>query len=572
MNIAGVNYSIDSAAAILVDGRRVAATMEERFSRKKHDPAFPTAALDFCLKQAGITADKVDAFAFFWNPGRHIEPALPRMSGRFRHHAEYLYSFPNHIVQLLGQPEVGMMEQVLHLEDGRKLPVYFVDHHLAHAAGAFFSSPFERAAILTVDGYGERNATLIGRGQGNAIEPLLRIDFPHSVGALYAAFSQYLGFKPNSGEGKVMGLASYGDRSLYEKVSKLVQLTPDGFELDRSFFSYEMERTTRYSPKLLDLLGPARKPESQIDNRHENIAAALQYVTEDILLHLARIARERTGESNLCISGGVALNCVANRRIQFESGFDKLFIQPAAGDAGTSLGAAQYVAHVLNDEPRDRSEYLDYLGFESPPDEIERIIRTSGAPHVRVDNIAAVTARVVAQGKIVGWYQGRTEFGPRALGNRSIVADPRPAQTKDILNARVKFREPFRPFAPSCLEESCGDLFDCSVPSPFMLRVYDTLPERLGDLASITHVDGGARVQTVTEAQNPRYYNLIKEFGKLTGVNCVLNTSFNIRGEPIVNTVREALFCFFGTDMDYFAAGDFLVAKNQDSLKQALKE
>ena len=571
MNIVGVNYCIDSAAAILIDGKRVAASTEERFSRQKHDASFPSKALSFCLKQAGATADDIDAFAFFWNPGRHIEPALAKMSGRFRHHAEFLYSFPNHIVQMLGQPGVEMVEQVLHLEGGRRVPVYFVDHHLAHAAGAYFSSPFHRAAVLTVDGYGERNATLIGRAEGNSIESVIRIDYPHSVGAFYAAFTQYLGFKANSGEGKVMGLASYGDNSLYEKVSELVTLTPRGFELDRSFFSYAMERTTRYSPKLVDLLGPARKPESKIEKRHQDIASALQLVTEDILLHLARIAREETGEVNLVISGGVALNCVANRRIQFESGFDKLFIQPPAGDAGTSLGAAMYVAHVVHDEPRDRGEYLDYLGFGSSAEEVEQVIKTSGAPHMKVDNIEQVAAACVARGKIVGWYQGRTEFGPRALGNRSIVADPRPAEMKDILNARVKFREPFRPFAPSCLEEACGDLFDCSTPSPFMLRVYDTLDDRLNDLASITHVDGGARVQTVTKAQNRKYYNLIREFGRLTGVDCVLNTSFNIRGEPIVNTVREALFCYFGTDMDYLAAGDYIVAKSQESLDEATK-
>jgi carbamoyltransferase len=266
----------------------------------------------------------------------------------------------------------------------------------------------------------------------------------------------------------------------------------------------------------------------------------------------------------------VALNVVGNRRIQFESGFERIFIYPPAGDAGTSLGAALYVAHVLHGEPRDESEYLEYLGFEGTRAQVAQAVKTTGAAHAELSNVEEVTAKLLARGKIVGWFQGRAEFGPRALGNRSILADPRPAEMKDILNARVKFREPFRPFAPSCLVEACGELFESSVPSPFMLRVYDTRPERLKELGAVTHVDGGARVQTVSRTQNPKYYRLIEEFGKLTGVPCVLNTSFNIRGEPIVNDVKEALFCFFGTDMDYLVAGDILVAKTRESLEEAV--
>jgi len=570
MKIVGLNYSIDSAAALVDGGRRVAACAEERLTRQKHDRSFPVKSLDFCLRKGGVAADEIDAFAFFWNPGTHIEPMLGRQSNAVRHHAEYLYAVPNHLLQLLGQPGVQHTEQTFTLAGNRKLQVHYVDHHSAHAAGAFFNSPFDRAAILTVDGYGERTSTAILRGSGLDIEPVLTVEFPHSIGAFYAAITQYLGFKANSGEGKVMGLASYGDRSLYEKVSSLVKLTDEGFELDLSYFSYFVERTTRYSPKLVSLLGPPRSPESEIDSRHKNIASALQLVTEDLLLHMARLAREKTGEKNLAIAGGVALNCVANSRIMLEAGFENIFIYPPAGDAGTSLGAAQWVAHVLNREPRDPAPYLDYLGFENSDAEIRHALETSGAAFARLDDAPARAARLIANSKIVGWFQGRTEFGPRALGNRSIVADPRPAEMKDVLNARVKFREPFRPFAPACLEESCGDLFDCATPSPFMLRVYDTLPDRVNDLASITHVDGGARVQTVTEAQNAPYYQMIKEFGRLTGVDCILNTSFNIRGEPIVNNIKEALFCFFGTDMDYLVCGDYLVAKSANSLQEAL--
>jgi carbamoyltransferase len=572
MNVVGINFSIDSAAALVSGGRRVAAAAEERFSRVKHDTSFPGSALSFILKQAGMKASDVDAYAFFWNPGRHIEPMLSRNSRSFRHHAEFLYSLPNHLLQLLGQPGVDRVEQSFVLENAKRLAVHYLDHHVAHAAAAFFNSPFDSSAVLTVDGYGERNAVLIGVGEGNRIRPLHRIDFPHSVGALYAAVTQYLGFKPNSGEGKVMGLASYGDRSLYDKMRPLVRLTDDGFELDLSYFSFTMERTRRFSPRLVELFGPERKAESEITHHHENVAAALQFVTEDILLHLANLARRKTGSKNLCIAGGVALNCVANRRIMLECGFDRIFILPPAGDQGACLGAAQYVAHVLHDEPRDPAEYVEYLGFENTPEEIAAAVKTSGAASACLPDAEHVAARLLARGKIVGWFQGRAELGPRALGNRSIVADPRPAEMKDILNARVKFREPFRPFAPSCLVESCGDLFDSAVPSPFMLRVYNTLPHRLKDLAAITHVDGGARVQTVSASQNPRYYKLIKEFGKRTGVDCILNTSFNIRGEPIVNTVKEALFCFFGTDMDYLVAGDWLVAKSREALQEALAD
>ncbi len=348
MIVAGVNYSIDSAAALICHGRRVAASMEERFTRLKHDRSFPSQALRFCLSYAGLSSRDVDTYAFFWNPGRHLEPMLTRQSAGLRHHAEFLYSYPNYVLQTLGQPSVGAVEQILHLEDtARPLHCYYVDHHMAHAAGAFFNSPFDEAAILTVDGYGERTASLVAHGAGTSIRRVLSQDFPHSVGALYAAVSQFLGFKPNSGEGKVMGLASYGDDSLVPDMRSLVRLTEDGFELDLSYFQFNMERTVRYTPKFQEKFGAPRAPESAIEPRHENVATALQKVTEELMLHLAGIARKKTGAANLCIAGGVALNCVANSRIQFEAGFERLFILPPSGDAGASLGSAQYVAHVV---------------------------------------------------------------------------------------------------------------------------------------------------------------------------------------------------------------------------------
>ncbi|MBM4370653.1 MAG: carbamoyl transferase [Deltaproteobacteria bacterium] len=561
MKILGINFSNDAAAALLVDGRRVAASTEERFTRRKHDASFPASAIGFCLKHAGLGMRDLDAVGFFWNPGAHLEPGLGRLTGSTRHHAEYLFNVPGNLLQLMGQPEVTGVTQVLHLAGGLDLPIHYVDHHTAHAASALFNAPFDDCAILTADGYGERTSTMVASGEGRRITPLLRVEFPHSIGGLYAAVTQYLGFKPNSGEGKVMGLSSYGEGRLYEPMRRLVNLTDEGFELDLSYFSFNMERTRRYTRRFVELFGPERAPEGPLDERHHEIARALQMVTEDLLLHMAGLARARTGKRNLVLNGGVALNCVANTRIVREAGFERCVFYAAASDAGSSLGAAQYVSHVLHGEPRDPSPYSEYLGFGASTAQVDDAIQRAAAEAQVVPDPEGLAARLLTEGAIVGWYQGRSELGPRALGNRSILADPRRPEMKDILNARVKFREPFRPFAPSCIEEACGELFDSAEPSPYMLRVYDTLPAHLEDLRSITHVDGGARVQTVTEEQNGPYYRLIRAFGRLTGVPCVLNTSFNIRGEPIVNTPDDALRCYLGTDMDYLFLHDRLVAK-----------
>jgi carbamoyltransferase len=571
MKILGINFSNDAAAALVVDGRRVAASTEERFSRVKHDASFPGKAVDFCLKAGGLKLADLDAVGFFWNPGAHLETPNRRLSGQIRHHAEYLYAVPNHLLGRLEDPQVERVSQTFHLAGGKALNLHYIDHHLCHAASGFFNTPWDEAAVLTTDGYGERCSTMIAQAKGRTLTPLLRVEFPHSVGSLYAALTEYLGFKPNSGEGKVMGLSSYGRRTdYYDKLRGLVKLTDQGFELDLNYFSFNMERSRRYTRKLVDLLGPERRPETELTPRHEDLAKALQLVTEDILLHLAGLARRLVPSDRLILNGGVALNCVANSRLQFESGFKDFSFFAAASDAGSSLGAAQYVAHVLHDDPRDPAPYTEYLGYASDDAEIDLAILRAGAESKLVTDPAALAAKLLADGHILGWCQGRAEYGPRALGNRSILADPRRPEMKDVLNARVKFREPFRPFAPSCLEEACGDLFDCATPSPWMLRVYNTRPEHLHDLASITHVDGGARVQTVTDQQNHLYYQLIKEFGRLTGVPCVLNTSFNIRGEPIVNSAHDALRCYLGTDLDYLFLGNRLVAKRGKPFPQGL--
>ncbi len=376
-------------------------------------------------------------------------------------------------------------------------------------------------------------------------------------------FAPFLGFRANSGEGKVMGLASYGDPSRYaELFERLVRTTADGFEVDLSYFAYFMDGRARFSQRLVAELGEPRRPEAALERRDEDIAAALQARTEEVLLHLCRLAREKTGLNDLCMAGGVALNCVANGRIVDEAGFARCFFQPACHDAGTSAGAALYAHHVIEGRPRVPLEIkTDYLGPSFDEDRLRLALDRAGARFSEPADPVAAAAERLAQGRIVGRYDGRTEFGPRALGNRSILAPPGPAAVKDTLNARVKFREPFRPFAPSCTVERGGDYFELSQPSPFMLRAFDTREAWREKLAAITHVDGSARVQTVEASHNPGYHALIKAFGALAGPECLLNTSFNVRGEPIVNTPEEALRCFFSTDMDDLLLGPFLLEK-----------
>lgn len=562
MKILGINHSNDAAASLIIDGKVVAASQEERFTRLKHDGSFPQKAIDFCLRWGKLSLSDLDAVAFFWNPGIHAESPNKRQINQIRHHLEYLTSVPGNLIPRLGEPVVRMEERI-HLASGRILPIHFLTHHLCHAAAAFFTSPFQEAAILTADGYGERQSTTLYRGQGNSLELLRAIDFPHSIGSFYAALTDYLGFRANSGEGKVMGLASYGHRSEFEgKIRQLLRLTEEGFELDLSYFEFFHDRPHRYSEKLVTLLGAPRLPESAIDRRHEDIAFALQVVTEECMVHLAQWARKLTGSPNLCVAGGVALNCVANGRLMRDTDFRDFFFYPAAGDTGTSVGAALYVEHVLNQGARTYEIASEYLGQSYTNDEVRKILERGRLNFRLLSNPERLASQMIADGLVIAWFQGRAEFGPRALGNRSILADPRRADMKDWLNANVKFREVFRPYAPSVLEESCGKYFSFSVPSPYMLRAYDTRKEMLDTLPAITHVDGTARVQTVNEKQNPRYYRLIREFGQRTGVDVVLNTSFNIRGEPIINTVDEAIKCLMTTGLDALFVEDFLVIKD----------
>ncbi len=561
MKVLGINFSNDAAAALVVDGRVTGAVQEERLSRVKHDSSFPAQAVRWCLQDAGLTMRDIDRVAFFWNPGKHAEPGRGSTKAFPRDHLEYLYAVPVQLMRHFDGVGVERVDQTFVLEDGHRLTTHYLTHHHCHAAGAFFRSNFDRAAILTIDGYGERMATHIGRGVGSQLESLHTVEFPHSLGSFYAAFTQYLGFRANNGEGKVMGLASYGQPTYADAVRKLVTVTADGFELDLSYFSYFLRRRRRYTDKLVRLLGPERSAESELTQRHMDIAASLQLVTEELVLHLAQLARDKTGEDKLVMSGGVVLNCVANGRVARESGFSECYFMPAASDAGTSMGAALYVAHVLGDDPRQTHPATDYLGPQSDDAEIERVLQVSGCTYSKPASVTEAAADLLAAGKIVGWMQGRAEFGPRALGSRSILADPRSPGMKETLNARVKFREYFRPFAPVVLEERVGEFFTGGRRAPYMLEVFPTHPDHVADLGAVTHVDGGARVQTVTQRENGRYYDVVKAFGERTGVPVLVNTSFNIRGEPIVTTVQDALKCFFTTDMDALALGSFLLVK-----------
>jgi len=568
MLVLGINHSNDAAACVVRNGEILGGAQEERFTRIKHDSSFPARAVDFCLKRAGAKLEDVDAVGFFWNPGIHAQTFNRRQSSQPRHHLEYLYNVPNNLLRIWPHDRVSAMEQTIRMQSGRTLTIHYVTHHLAHAASALFGSPFEEAALLTVDGYGERACTHIAVGRGLDIETLHTIEFPHSVGSLYAAFTEYLGFKANSDEGKVMGLGAYGQPRHADVLREMIWPTDDGYRMDLSYFSYFHEAPRRTSDRLIARLGPPRVPESPLEQRHYDIAGSLQLVTEEILLHLVALTKKMTGMRNLAMAGGVALNCVANGRMVRESGFERYFFQPAASDAGTSLGAALWVTHGIHRVPRKMVETVDTLGVEFSRDEIRRELDKAALSYVELKDAPASAAQLLADGHIIGWFQGRAEFGPRALGNRSIVADPRKAEMKDILNKRVKFREPFRPFAPSVLAERSAELFAPGLESPFMLRAYHTREDKRDVVPAITHADGTARVQTVTRTSNPLYYRLIEEFGKLTGVPCVLNTSFNIRGEPIVNTVADALKCFFTTDMDALFLGPFALARKEPLMAQ----
>ena len=571
----------DSAACLIRDGVIVAAAQEERFSRQKNDAKFPKQAIAYCLSTAGIEATDLELVAFYDKPLLKFERILET-------HVAFA---PTSLTSFLKAIPVWLkeklwMEETIKKELGFEGPVLFPEHHQSHAASAFYPSPFDRAAVLTIDGVGEWATTSWGIGNGNELEAQGELRFPHSVGLLYSAFTYYTGFRVNSGEYKVMGLAPYGE-PVYKSLilNHLLDLKEDGsFRMDMRYFNYcqGLTMTSKLFHKLFG--GPPRSPESEITQRTMDLARSIQEVVEEIVLRMARHIKNTTGEENLCIAGGVALNCVANGKLQKEQLFKNIWIQPAAGDAGGSLGAALYAWHAYLGKPRqapvEDAQFGSYLGPAYDSSSIAEWASRHGlvfTEHTEAE-ITEITASRLATGQIGGWFSGRMEFGPRALGGRSILGDARNAEMQYSLNMRIKYRESFRPFAPICLQEDLGDYFELDAPSPYMLMVapvvsdrriprpvgvsgIDLLKHPLSDIPAVTHVDYSARIQTVDGKYNPRLHALLTEFKKQTGSGILVNTSFNVRGEPIVATPEDAYRCFMNTEMDFLVLENVLFLK-----------
>jgi len=596
----------DSAACLLKDGEIVAAVQEERFTRKKHDKSFPSNAIEYCIQEAGIDSADIHNIIFFEKPflkfERLLETYLAFAPKGFK---SFAVAMPIWIKDKLFQKStlVKELEAILGNDIDWRERLLFSEHHLSHAASAFYPSPFERAAVLTLDGVGEWTTTSFALGNGKDLKVIKEIHFPHSLGLLYSAFTYYTGFKVNSGEYKVMGLAPYGDPKYAELIrEKLITVAEDGsFQLDMSYFDYAtgLTMTNKKFDKLFG--GPPRTSESDLTQREMDLAASIQKVTEDVVVQIAKGIAKKTGEKNLCLAGGVALNCVANGILLRKKIFDNIWIQPAAGDAGGALGAALSAWHLHYKNDRTLSSHRDsmkgsFLGPEFSDLEIEAELNACGAVYKKLsdDDLIETVATLLSEEKALGWMQGRMEFGPRALGGRSIIADPRSALMQKQLNLKVKYRESFRPFAPSVLMEEVSEWFEHNTDSPYMLLVADVQKDKRLEMTSqedalfgidklnvprssvpaITHVDYSARVQTVHADTNPKYHAVISRFKEKTGCPLVVNTSFNVRGEPIICSPTDAFKCFMGTGLDGLAVGNYMLFKDEqdENLKEDYTE
>ena len=597
MNILGISaYYHDSAACLVVDGKIIAAAQEERFTRKKHDENFPVNAINYCLTEAGLSAQQIDYVVFYDKPflkfERLFETYLAFAPKGFK---SFATSLPVWVKDKLFQKSVILDALKDHLDKTTdwSSKLLFSEHHLSHAASAFFPSPFEEAAVLTMDGVGEWATTSLAVGKGNTLNVTNEIHFPHSLGLLYSAMTYYTGFKVNSGEYKVMGLAPYGEPKYANLIKDhLIDIKEDGsFHLDMSYFNY-CTGLTMTSDRFNDLFGaPPRKSESILGQREMDLAASIQAVTEEVVIKLAKGIKKSTGLNNLCLAGGVALNCVANGKLLRENVFDKIWIQPASGDAGGAVGAALAAYYLMLAQPRkvDKQDGMQgsYLGPEFGQAEIEQRLSQAGAKFDVVSDTQLIeqTAQALADGLAVGWHQGRMEFGPRSLGARSIIADARSPTVQKQLNLKVKYRESFRPFAPSILREDVADWFEINTDSPYMLLVADVKKEKQlamteaqkqlfgieklnvprSEIPAVTHVDYSARIQTVSKDTNPKYHALISKFKEITGCPVLVNTSFNVRGEPIVCSPEDAFNCLMGTDIDFLVVGNCILRKEQQN-------
>ncbi|MFH0801291.1 MAG: carbamoyltransferase [bacterium] len=559
MNVLGLScYFHDSAACLVRDGKVVAAAQEERFSRRKNTADFPIQAVNYCLQSGNLTINDIDYIGFYEKPylkyGRLI--------------LSFLRTYPFSLKSFLRTLPLWLKDRliiplVFDREFGYKGKFLFLRHHLSHAASAFLVSPFEESAILTVDGVGEWATTTLGKGEGNKIKILKEIYFPDSLGLLYTAVTTYLGFTANAGEGKTLGLAGYGKPVYLNKLKEVIRLNPDGsFKMDSSYFNFN-KGSRMYSHKFLKTFGPDRKPEDELETRHKDMAASLQAFIEEALVAVARHLYQETGCKNLCMAGGVTLNCVANHKILEETPFKRIYVQPAAGDAGGSLGAAVYIYNTLLNNPRTYVMKDTYLGPSFSSAQIRRILQNRNLKFRELNDseLLAEVASKIARDRIFGWFQGRMEFGPRALGNRSILANALNPDMLGLVNDRIKHREPFRPYAPLVPEEKASEYFELLDKSPFMLLAPRVLENKAAVIPAVTHVDGTARVQTVSSATNPRLWQLLREFEKLTGVPILLNTSFNLRGEPIVCNPEDAINTFQKSDMDGLVLENFIVEK-----------
>jgi carbamoyltransferase len=599
MRVLGISaFYHDSAAALVCDGEIIAAAQEERFTRTKHDPGFPANAIAYCLKEAKIDAASVDRIVFYEKPFLKFERLIETyLAFAPRGFASFRKAMPLWIGEKLFQRDL-LLRELARIDPalGDKAKLRFCEHHFSHAASAYYPSLFQSALVLTMDGVGEWATTSAGIGQGEALHIIKEIHFPHSLGLLYSAFTYYTGFKVNSGEYKVMGLAPYGEPKYAKAILEhLIDVKPDGsFRLNLDYFSYctGLTMTGRRFDAMFG--GAPRSPDQPLEQRHMDLAASIQAVTEDVVLRLTRSLAAETGLRNLCLAGGVALNCVANGKVLRDGCFDKIFVQPAAGDAGGALGAALAVSHAENpsSDHKSAAAKLDamqgaYLGPAYEQSDIERRLLACGAIFSVADDASLIeqTAAALANGQAVGWHQGRMEFGPRALGNRSILGDPRSPSMQKALNLKVKYRESFRPFAPSVLRERVADWFEIDADSPYMLLVANVAPghcrtmsveeqalfgiDKLNvarsDIPAVTHVDYSARVQTVHKETNPRYHALITRFDQLTGCPVLVNTSFNVRGEPIVCTPEDAFACFMGSEIEFLAVGNCVLHKDQQN-------